>query len=132
MKNMALWSFAGLTAGNSDFNTYFNGLFNPAFPWRLYNTLDIAPFCWGSESGIEHIYDGHYTYGPPESDIIGGLFDLAQGNGYAQPAYGAAPMPGVYQQESGSAQWADEAGHQHQPSTYKTLVDVAYPWSGGD
>jgi len=128
VKNMALWSFAGLTAGNAGFNTYFNSLFNPAFPWRLYNTLDIAPLCWGNEDGIEHIYDGHYTYGPPESDIIGALFDLAEGNGYAQPAYGGTPMPGVFQKESGLLRWADEAGHQHQPSTYKTLVDVAYPW----
>jgi hypothetical protein len=131
VKNMASWSFAGLTAGNDDFDTYFNGLFNPAFPWRLYNTLDIAPLCWYDLQSIEAIYEPTYSYGEPESTVIGGLFDLAAGNGYAQPQYGGTPMPGIFQQETGLLKWSDEATHQHQPSTYKTLVDIAYPYSMG-
>ena len=127
VKNMALWSFAGLTAGNGDFNTYFNALFNPAFPWRLCNTLDIAPLCWYDLQGIETIYDPKYTYGEPESTVIGALFDLAEGNGYAQPQYGQTLLPGVWKDESGLMAWIDEASHQHQPYTYEDLVDTAYP-----
>jgi triacylglycerol lipase len=130
VKNMALWSFAGLTAGNGDFNTYLNSLFNPAFPWRLYNTLDVAPLCWGDEQALETIYDPTYPYGEPESTIIGGLFDLAAGNGYAQPQYGGTPLPGTLEKKLGW-KWTDEASHQHQPSTYKTLVNNVYPYSMG-
>jgi len=131
VQNMALWSFAGLTAGNADFNTYFNGLFNTAFPWRLINTLDMAPLCWYDLDSIKALYDPTYPYGEPESTVLGALFDLAAGKGYAQPQYGATPMTGTLQTESGDFQWSDEAAHQHQPSTYKTLVDQNYPYSMG-
>jgi hypothetical protein len=124
---MANWSFAGLTAGNADFNAYYNSLFNPDFPWRLYNTLDIAPLCWWNQAGIETIYDGHYRYGEPEKTVFNALFTLAAGQGYAQPEFGAAPMHGFYKHKSGFLAWTDEASHQHNPSTYKTLVDIAYP-----
>jgi hypothetical protein len=127
--NMALWSFAGLTPGNADFNTYFNSLFNPLFLWRLYNTLDIAPLCWWSQSGIESIYTPPLSYGEPEKALFDLLFGLASGNGYAQPADGGQALPGVFQSETGLFAWADEAMYQHHATTYQGLVAQAYPQS---
>lgn len=125
--NMALWSFAGLTPGNADFNAYFNGLFNTLFPWRLYNTLDIAPDCWWSKEGIETIYSPNISYGEPEQVVFDILFGLAQGNGYVQPEYGGTPLTGVFQSETGLFQWIQEAMYQHHVTTYQGLVDQAYP-----
>lgn len=124
---MALWSFAGLTPGNGDFNTYLDSLKNPAFPWRLYNTLDIAPNCWGNQAAIETIYSPTIPYGEPEKLVIDLLFDRAAGNGYAQPPDGGFPLPGTIQAESGW-RWADEAAYQHHSTTYEGLVLQAYPW----
>lgn len=126
-QNMAMWSFAGLTPGNGEFNTYFNGLFNPLFSWRLYNTLDIAPDLWWSKSGLESIYSPNLFYGEPEKAFFDVLFALAAGNGYAQPADGGSPLPGELQSESGVFAWVDEAVYQHHVTTYIGLVDQAYP-----
>ncbi|HVS00234.1 MAG TPA: hypothetical protein VMW27_26640 [Thermoanaerobaculia bacterium] len=125
--NMALWSFAGLTPGNAAFNNYFNSLGNKLFPWRLYNTLDIAPFCWWSKAGIESIYSPRLPYGEPEQFFVDGLFGLAAGKGYAQPVYGGMPLPGVFHPETGFLAWVDEALYQHEVATYQQLVDRAYP-----
>lgn len=127
--NMAMWSFAGLTPGNADFNNYFTSLGNPEFPWRLYNTLDIAPDCWGNLPAIKTIYTPPLTYGLPESLVLDGLFLLADGKGYAQPTDGSVPLAGTFQQETGDFAWIDEAIYQHHFTTYQTLVDQAYPLS---
>lgn len=124
---MALWSFAGLTPGNGDFNTYLDSLGNPAFPWRHYNTLDIAPNCWGNKANLETIYSPTIPYGEPEKVIIDLLFLRADGNGYAQPPDGGVALPGTMQVESGW-RWADEAAYQHNHATYAGLVLQKYPW----
>ncbi len=126
--NMALWSFAGLTPGDSGFNTYFNSLGNPEFAWRLHNTLDIAPFCFWSLEDIQNIYQPYgLSWGWPEDDFIEDLFAKAAGKGYAQPV-GDQVLPGKFDDSIiDEYLWTAQAMHQHHSSTYKTLVDKAYP-----
>lgn len=126
---MALWSFAGLTPGNGDFNTYLDSLGNPAFPWRHYNTLDIAPDCWGNKAGIETIYSPTIPYGEPEKLVIELLFLRAADGHYAQPPAGGVPLPGTMQPETGFLRWGDEAAYQHHSTTYQGLVLQQYPWN---
>ena len=126
--NMALWTFAGLTAGDINFNTYFNGLFNPEFAWRLHNTLDIAPFCWWSLPNIQNIYQAYgLNWGWPEDDLIEDLFARAQGKNYAQPV-GDQALPGTFDNSIVDEYlWTAQAMHQHHSSTYQTLVNTVYP-----
>jgi hypothetical protein len=126
--NMALWSFAGLTAGDAGFNTYFDGLLNPEFPFRLHNTLDVAPFCWWSQDSIERIYHPHrLNWGFPEDDFVKKLFKEAAGIGYAQPS-GEQALPGEFDESIVDKYlWTAQAMHQHHSTTYQTLVDKTYP-----
>lgn len=130
--NMALWTFAGLTPGDAGFNSYFNGLFNAGFQWRLYNTLDIAPFCWWSPTDIEDIYKPFGLSSAWFDDIvIRELFSGAAKIGYAQPTPGL-PLTGEFDDQHFADRnlWVVQAGHQHSSATYQTLVDTAFPVSG--
>ncbi|MEK6262303.1 MAG: hypothetical protein AABP62_27205 [Planctomycetota bacterium] len=126
--NMALWTFAGLTPGASGFNTYFNGLFNPEYQWRLHNTLDIAPFCWWSPSDIESIYQSYgLKSGWLDDEAIKHLFVDAAKIGYAQPV-GEQALAGVFNKSIlDDDLWVAQAAHQHASATYRTLVDQAFP-----
>ena len=130
VSNMALWSFAGLTPGDSGFNNYFNSLSNPELPFRLHNTLDIAPFCWWSLDHIKNIYAPYgLSWGWPEDDVINYLFNEAKGKEYAQPK-GDKALPGKFDTSIiDEYLWVAQAMHQHHTGTYKTLVDAAYPGS---
>lgn len=124
--NMAPCSFAGLTAGNAAFNRYFSGLFNPRLSWRFYNTLDIAPLCWGQEAALEAIYTPQgLHYGEPESHILGPCFAAGQQMGCEQPDGGYAlegsPATGIVQQT-----WPTQAMAQHHHSTYVQLVGAHF------
>lgn len=127
-KPMALWSFAGLTPGNGDFNSFFQSLYNPVFPFRIANSLDIAPLCWWNLDGIKNIYEPTYSWDFVERDLIEDLFADAAGKGYAQPAGGFTPLTGTMQKET-IFDWISEALHQHHSTTYQTLVQAAYPTS---
>jgi len=126
--NMALWTFAGLTPGDVGFNDYFNSLSHPNFPFRLHNTLDIAPFCWWSREDVKHIYDPYgLSWGPPESWLLDDLFDRARGKGYSQPL-GDQVLPGQFNYDIVDEYlWTAQAAYQHHTTTYQTLVDQAFP-----
>jgi hypothetical protein len=125
--NMALWTFAGLTAGDINFNSYFDSLGNPEFAWRLHNNLDIAPFCWWSMDNIKNIYIGNNLHwGFPEDDLIQDLFARAKGKNYAQPV-GDQLLLGTFNTHFFDKHlWTAQAMFQHHVSTYQTLVDTAY------
>lgn len=123
---MAPWSFAGLTPGNAAFNTFFNSVGIPNFPFRILNSLDIAPLLWWNQPGLATIYQGTYSMAIWETGLFDGLFDLASGIGYAQPPTGGAPMTGALAQPPAGS-WKDEAEYQHHPTTYQTMVAAAYP-----
>ncbi len=125
--NMALWSFAGLTAGNAGFNNYFNGLGTTDWPWRLHNTLDIAPWCWESQQSLQDIYKKNdLSWGWPEDDYIKHLFSEAAGIGYAQPK-GDQALVGTFDPNFPDDDlWTAQALHQHHSTTYRKLVDGLY------
>jgi len=126
--NMALWSFAGLTVGDAGFNAYFNGLGNPEFRFRLHNTLDIAPFCWSSLENIRNIYEPYdLKWGLVEEEYLKHKFNQAAGLDYAQPL-GDKALPGKFDTKFiDDHLWTSQAMHQHHSTTYKKLVDIAYP-----
>jgi hypothetical protein len=127
--NMALWSFAGLTAGGTTFNNYFNSLSSNAqtFLWRIQNSLDLAPFFFESELSVR---DAYLNENPPlswttaELILITGLFadSLQTSIGYAQPQTGYA-ISGSF---ANNLSWAAEAGQQHHSTTYYPMVAQAY------
>lgn len=130
--NMALWSFAGLTAGGTGFNAYFNSILpnHDGFLWRIHNSLDIAPLCWWSFGGIESIYsaqDLHWDF--VEKDLVRDLFaDAAKpGIGYAHPQDGLL-LPGTFDDSIVDDDlWAAQALQQHHPATYQAMVSAYYP-----
>lgn len=126
--NMGLWSFAGLTAGDLGFNSYFGDLFKPGYKWRIHNTLDIAPFCWESLKSIEDIYKFKgLNWWYPEKELLKYLFSEAAPNAYAQPVGGQA-LPGTFDTRFITDEfWTAQAAHQHQSSTYRRLVDAFFP-----
>ena len=126
--NMALWTFAGLTPGDDGFNTYFNSLFSPQFQWRLHNTLDVAPFCWWSLESLKTIYEPYnLNWGWPEDDLFEDLFKKAEGIGYSQPIGDLALQGNFDHSIIDDHLWVAQFLHQHHTSTYKKLVDAAYP-----
>ena len=132
VRNMALWSFAGLTPGGSGFNRYFNAMLpnDQGFEWRIHNSLDIAPLCWWSFTDMQQIYVPyrlHWDF--VEKDLIADLFhDAAKaGIGYAHPQPGAL-LSGTFDKDFPDRDvWGGQALHQHHPSTYQVLVAARYP-----
>ena len=124
--NMAPFAFAGHTSGDIDFSLYFNGLFDPRFPWRIYNSLDIAPFCWHSLLQVRDIYEPYgLLWEPEDGEVIEAVFDGTLGRGYAHPT-GSQALYGTFDDSDGKS-WFEQAIHQHHPSTYQALVDIAFP-----
>lgn len=133
--NMALWSFAGLTAGGTRFNAYFNSILpnDQGFLWRIQNSLDVAPLCWWSYPRIQQVYvpyDLHWDC--IDKDAVEDLFaDAAKaGIGYAHPQPGVV-LPGAFDHSILDGDiWALQALHQHHPATYQALVKTRYPNGG--
>jgi Lipase (class 3) len=130
--NMALWSFAGLTAGGDGFNQYFNDLLPNAqsLQWRIHNSLDIAPQCWVSKLGLETIY-AVQKIAPSllERDAISDLFrDASDADiGYAHPQQGLQ-LPGQFRSAfPDDDSFALQALHQHHPATYQALIAARFP-----
>ncbi len=141
--NMAMWSFAGLTAGGTNFNDYVDHLNpNAAFNWRIPNTLDIAPFLVGPAninqapvpSDITNIYS-ELSIDPGSYALLMDLFSKANAttgtnppglNFYLQPSFGINPINGTYQPALTHiplvAPWATQALYQHHASTYYQMV----------
>lgn len=130
--NMALWGFAGLTPGGAGFNSYFNSIVpnDQGFLWRIQNSLDIAPFLYDSEADIENVYAPNgLAWGDVDKTLFDYLFGEAQKAGitYAQAQPGEV-IPGVFDQSIEDEYiWAAQAAHQHHSTTYRMLVDSAYP-----
>jgi hypothetical protein len=122
--DMAPCSFAGLTAGNREFNDYFNGLFTCPTPWRFYNTLDIAPILWhGTRADLEQLYELpglNLPYEGVEAWALDTLLRDAKPVGYEQPGgdYALAGTP-----DTSCTSWIKEALAQHHHGAYLTLVN---------
>ncbi len=130
--SMALWSYAGLTAGGTGFNEYFNNVLinDQGFKWRIQNTLDIAPHMWYSKSAIENIYAAQdLKWSFIVKDLVDKLFkEAAEANiGYSQPQVGQ-PIPGTFDTSFPADDvFAFQAMHQHHATTYKPMISSFYP-----
>lgn len=130
---MTPFSFAGLTAGNESFNTYFAGLFDSATPWRYYNTLDMAPNLWWSQANVENIYvdvlpGKSLHWHDPEKYVLEKLFAEAAPNGYQQPSGGGVPLAGPFHDQfPESDSWLLQAMYQHHSTTYQTILASPAP-----
>ncbi len=123
------FSFAGLTSGDDGFNAYLMDMFSSKAPWRLHNTLDIAPFCWWSLDQIKDIYlPWKLDWSFVEEVPLNALFrDAQEAGGYAQPKTGGAPLSGNFDDSFFDEHlWSVQALHQHHPSTYQKLVFEAF------
>lgn len=129
--NMALFTFAGLTAGGTKFNDLFDEMFplNKIIPWRFHNSLDIAPYMWESYDGVKNVYAAHdlyfFEYGIP-ANLIKLYFSQADSLniGYAQPQTGVK-LTGQFDTRFADREfWSLQAAHQHGTATYKALIDA--------
>jgi len=131
-RNMALWSFAGLTPGGTGFNQYFNSLLpdNQGFLWRIQNSLDIAPFCWWSSDDVQQIYEPYgLRWDFIDRDLLAYLLNHAvkADIGYA-PAQPGLVLPGTFDSSPvDKDMWSAQALRQHHPATYQSLVKNRYP-----
>jgi hypothetical protein len=118
------YSFAGLTAGNLEFNDFFTSYLskNSDSSWRYVNPLDIAPLCWGNYDSLGTVYKNwNLPYKGDETFLINYLFNRAAKNHYIQPQHGAHFLPVVF--NSCATSWISQAMYQHHSPTYQALVD---------
>jgi hypothetical protein len=112
-------SFAGPTAGDAAFASYFQNCFS--YSLRYQNSLDIIPKAWDHLSDIKTVYEAD---GLPMPLIEKGLLEAFEIElklkhiHYSQPG---DPMllTGQFSKQPG---WNDEAGYQHRTTTYMTLM----------
>ena len=125
--NMIPFTFAGLSPGGHVFNYYFNHRFTSTVNWRVHNTLDIAPFMWGSGSYVYDVYkpwDLTLWDFTPDKGLIEHYFYEAARSGlrYGQPQAGQA-LQGVFDKSIIDENlWSAQAAHQHGTKTYKKLI----------
>ncbi|WP_427452289.1 lipase family protein [Litorimonas sp. WD9-15] len=125
--SLGLVSFAGLPPGGQKFATYFNQIFQNAYPWRIRNTLDIAPLMWLNLETVLNIYQSNnlsLSYVDPVRGLLDAYFWEADDSGitYTQPTR-AVDLPGVFDTRWREDHfWAAQAAHQHGTDTYKALL----------
>lgn len=131
--NMAMWSFAGLTAGGTTFNDYLSGFIPEDINWRLVNDLDVAPLLWTNLQAVQDIYvNPSLGINLPIDTMMNDFFTdyfnkgAASGLDYAQPANSEQSMTGTFVD---GESWLGELMAQHHISTYQTLVHNNFPYS---
>lgn len=131
-RDMALWSFAGLTPGGAGFNRYLDSLLpdSQGFLWHIHNSLDVAPLCWWSLDGLRQIYEPYgLAWDFVDRHLLEHLMSDAanSGIGYAVPQQGLS-LPGTFDRSIVDKDlWLAQALHQHHPETYRALVKARYP-----
>lgn len=116
-------SFAGLTPGGAAFNSYFYKQLDGIRFYRFVNSLDIAPFCWWSKSGVLTIYDNNNSNGCgtvylKPTEVIDWLFDGIAG--WYQEINYKILLPGNCTQSFDL--WETLALYQHHVTTYQRLM----------
>jgi hypothetical protein len=115
-------TFAGPTAGNSNFASWYSTTFQTAR--RFQNTLDIIPMALQNLGGIDGIYDNYGLYTPLfVQGSIDIMMDWMSDNGasYVQPAQGQQILPGAFLLNDQN-DWYAQALHQHHLATYLSLL----------
>ena len=109
------WSFAGPTAGNTDFARYTDARIGDVLH-RWVNQLDVAPLAW-NESSLDDgltIYASHGIW-PSWAEIaaLGLAKTLAIGGDYLQPSRGTVMKSGNFNITPGYQTYAAQAAWQH-------------------
>jgi triacylglycerol lipase len=112
-------SFAGPTAGNAAFATYFGNTF--PYSLRYHNSLDVVPHAWDKLSQITGIYSSYGLNAPlwvyPAVKLFQDEMWLT-GVSYTQP-YMNSSLTGVF---ALGLSWTGELALQHHTTTYMTLL----------
>jgi len=113
-------TFAGPTAGDAAFASYFDANFD--YSLRYVNTLDIVPNCWATIANDDDVYTPCSIKVPDliYAAVVGFTVVMkAEHASYAQPSKGYMPLTGVC---SGGTNWYAEAGAQHHAANYMKLL----------
>jgi triacylglycerol lipase len=116
-------TFAGPTAGNADFATYFSNAFG--YAPRYFNTLDVVPRAWADLMSLDSIYSPCNLTIPllVAGGIVGFQALMNQfGATYGQPQTNMAPIPGTCLNSTPPPDWYQEGLYQHHTTTYLTLL----------
>lgn len=144
-------NFAGPSAGDSDFATYFNNRFaytgtSPLPSWTppanltsyadcVRNSVDVAPLAWNAATiaTIPDIYRGHLLHDilPPlgTTEVIKFIISATSANAYTQTQASQSLLAGVFIDKDdlpaglSSQPWIAEAEYQHSDS-YPALLAV--------
>jgi Lipase (class 3)/IPT/TIG domain len=130
-----VYTFAGPTAGDADFASWFDAVFPAAAAsgnssFCVWNQYDAVPYGWADLSSVTSFYPS--PPGPPAplavKVIVYGLMELAGGNDYTQPTR-QLPLNSSFKvlQPYGTVtdpfdQWTMQAAFQHQNNTYLELL----------
>ena len=142
---LKVYTFAGPSAGNGQFASYYNTLFTDATTqkstaYRLYNTLDAIPNAWASLPTIETYYQPAPLCPDYVKDIISDAVDHI-GKEYTQVGTAgqgsAIALPGTVVpwwswwdlDPTGTVPFAHQVAVQHHPATYLSLLDGTTPIS---
>jgi hypothetical protein len=115
-------TFAGPTAGNSDFATNYDSKFQTAR--RFQNTLDVIPLAYQNLPKIVDIYSPNGLDAPDPVWLgIYGMYAALLYNevSYVQPSVGAQMLPGIFF-TADQNDWYAQAFHQHHPAVYLGLL----------
>lgn len=114
--SFAVYSFAGPTAGNADFASYYDSVLGEV-THRMWNPYDVVPLAWNHESmgKVADLYEPLTRANPVERGLIDGLRSLVKDKSYAQIRPNHRSLPGVvYAGQPGQKMdWASEALWQH-------------------
>lgn len=132
------FSFAGLTPGNADFNTYFETFITPSnLMWRYVNPLDVAPNLWSAAgyAQLQVLYQTYVNEHPfeyhelewgtlaslPLTDFLTSTYNTGSANDYQQPG-GQNLLAAELNADLGDWLYMTQALYQHHSTTYLSLV----------
>lgn len=116
-------SFAGATAGNTDFAAYFNHLFGPKCQ-RIHNTHDIVPHAWADQT-LKQLPDLYLEGGITLPLHLKLAVDCAEAIAYDyQQVETSFPFTWPINPEANT--YTKQMSYQH-VEAYPAVLDVAYP-----
>ena len=114
------YTYAGPTAGNAAFASFYTGLFKSSY--RYYNAIDIVPKAWAELLSIKNLYSSPGPACPWELkdtiDLVSVWLNAIK-VGYTQPNGAGESLPGV---SSSASDFFAEALDQHDHNYYLKLL----------
>lgn len=125
---MQVVTFAGPTAGDQSFATYYNNLFGSRAV-RYYNKIDLVPNAWATLPAIKQLFNPSPTCPSFVSDLIDWVQPFIPT--YVQPS-NAVPLPGQIHWTStveaddpiNDILWGFQVANQHASTYYAQLLGV--------